>query len=101
MLGGVVGVDVDVFVGEVGGEEDAGAGALVEFDGDGELGLLNVFVSGGFVELRCAAAVEADWQFAEADVDAVWIDGCAGVADGGDEAAPVGIVASPGGFDER
>ena len=88
-------------VGQVGGPEDAGARALVELDGDGELGLADVGVGRGLVELRGAAAVAADGQVAEGDVDAVGIDLRAGVADGGGEAAPVGIAAGPGGFDQR
>ena len=43
----------------------------------------------------------ADGQDAEVDIDAIGIDLSAGVADGGDEASPVGIGAGPGGFDQR
>src|SRR5579863_1793293 len=73
-LRGVVGVDVDVVGGEVGGPEDARAGALMELDGDAELGLLKIGVGGGFVELCRATAVAADGQSAEVDVDPVGID---------------------------
>ena len=74
MLSRVVGVDVDVLVGQVGGPENAGAVALVEIDGDGELRLLNVGVCGVLVELRGSAAVAADGKLAEGDVDAFGID---------------------------
>ncbi len=61
----------------------------------------DVGVGGGLVEAGGAAAVTADGQAAEPDVDAVGVDLGAGVTDGGDETAPVGIGAGPGGFDER
>ena len=64
-LSGVVGVDVDVLMREVGGPEDARSGALVELDGDGKLGLADVGVGRGFVELSSAAAIATDGQIAE------------------------------------
>ena len=62
---GIVGVDVDVLVREVSGPEDARSGALVELDGDGKLGLADVGVGRGFVELSSAAAIATDGQIAE------------------------------------
>ena len=70
-------------------------------DGDGKLTLRNVDVRGGLVELRGAASVAANRQRAKSDVNAVWIDPCAGVADGCDKPAPVGIAAGPGCLDQR
>src|ERR1700739_1706159 len=52
MLGGVVRVDANVFVGQVGGPESAGAFALMEMNVDGKLGLLEVGVGGVFVVYR-------------------------------------------------
>src|SRR5580698_3200184 len=89
---------MDVFVGQVRGPEDALALALIEFDANGELVLLYVGVRGVFVELGGSAAVAADAQIAEPDVDALGIDLGAGVADGGDQTAPIGIRACPGRF---
>ena len=56
---------------------------------------------GGFIVTGGAAAIAADGQIAEGDVDAVGIDLRAGVADGGDEASPVRIAAGPRGFYQR
>ena len=57
-------------MGQVGGPEDATARALVQLDGDGKLGLPDIGVRRGFVELGRAATVAADLQLAELDVDA-------------------------------
>jgi len=73
----------------------------MELDGDGELGLRDVGVSGLLVELKGASTVAADGQSAEVDVDAIGVDLRAGVADGGHEPPPVGVVSGPGGFDQR
>ena len=100
MLGGVVGVDTDVFVGQIRGPELAGAGSLVKIDADGELGLLDVGVGRGFVEVDCATAIAADREVAEGDVDALGVDLRAGVADGCHQASPVRIATGPRRFDE-
>src|ERR1700739_2610817 len=101
MLRGVVRVDANVFVGQVGGPESAGAFALMEMNVDGKLGLLEVGVGGVFVVFKGAAAATADGQLAEGDVDGFGVYCSAGVADGGNEAAPVGVAAGPCGLDER
>jgi len=72
----------------------------MELDGDGELALGDVVVCGGLVEAGGAATVAADGERAEVNVDAVGVDGCAGVTDGGHEAAPIGIASCPCGLDE-
>lgn len=100
-LGGVIGVDADVFVREVSCPEPAGARSLVKIDRDRVLGLSEVGVRGGFVELFCAGAASADGQFAEGDIDRLGIDLCAGVPDGGYQSAPVRIATRPGSFDQR
>src|ERR1035437_812220 len=99
-LCGVVGVDVDVLRGQVGGPEDATARALVKVDGDGELGLGNIGVSCDFIEFSGAATFAADGQFTKPYIDAVGVDLRAGVADGCSQTAPVGIATGPGGFDQ-
>src|SRR6185503_2375803 len=101
MLRGVVGVDTDIFVRQISGPELAGAGSLMKVDIDGELGLLDVGVSCGLVELVGTSAVAADWKFAECDVDALRVNLRAGVSDGGHQAAPVGIATGPCSFDKR
>src|SRR6185437_13951352 len=98
--GGVVGIDGDVLVGKVAGPETVGAAAKSKIDVDGELGLAEVAVRGGFVEGSGTSAALADEEFAETDGDARWIDLGARVASGGDQPAPVGVVAGPGGLDQ-
>src|SRR5215831_10735585 len=100
MLRGVVGVDADVLVSQIGGPEFAGTAALMEADADGELGLLDVGVRGGLVKIGRAATVPADGEFSKGNVDGLWIDLRAGVSDGCHEAPPVGIAAGPCGFYE-
>jgi hypothetical protein len=68
---------------------------------DGELRLRDVLMRRGFIELRRATAVAAYLQIAEANVDAVGIDLRAGVADCGNQPAPVGISAGPGSLHQR
>src|ERR1700761_4998828 len=98
--GGVVGVDGDVIAGEVAGPETAGAAAEAEIDVDGELGLVKVAVCGPFVEVRGASTVFADEEIAETNGDACGIDFGAGVADGSDQPAPIGVAASPGSLNQ-
>src|SRR5882757_4371259 len=98
--GGVVGVDGDVLAGEIAGPEAAGAAAEPEVDVDGELGLAKVAVCCGFIEGGSAATAFADQEIAETNGDARWVDLGTGVAGSGDQAAPVGVVAGPGGLDQ-
>src|SRR5262245_17221170 len=81
VLCGVVGVDADVLVRQVGRPELAGAGSLVKIDADGELWLLNVGVGRGFVVFRRAATIAADRKVAKGDVDAFGVDLRAGISD--------------------
>src|SRR5580693_7795555 len=101
MLSSVVGVDADVLVGQVGGPELAIAFALVEFDGDRKLGLLEIGVCGGFIEFCGAPTIAADRKLAERNVDGLRIDLRSRVADSGHEPSPIGIAAGPCGLDER
>ena len=74
MLSSVVGVDADVFMGEVGGPELAGSIALVEIDADRKLRLLDVGMRGVLVVPRGPARHYGRWQLAERYVDGLWID---------------------------
>src|SRR5882672_9437284 len=59
-----------------------------------------MFVGTGFVEgVECAVA--ADFLVADVNLNASRIDWDSTVADGGQDAAPVGIGAGPGGFYQR
>jgi hypothetical protein len=108
-LRGVVGVDVDVFGGEVAGEEAGAGGAFAEVDGDGVFGGEHDGVGGGFVEGGGAEAVLEDGLSnrlsavlaANPDAGAVGGEGGSAAACGGHETAPVGIAGGPGGFAER
>ncbi len=97
----VVGVDVDILDRQVGGPEEARACALMKLDRNGELALLHVSVRTGLVKLGGAPTVATDGQIAKRDVEAVRGDLRAGVADGGGQAAPVGIATGPGRFHQR
>src|SRR6185437_12453531 len=101
MLSCVVRVDANVLVGKVGGPEGAGSVALMQINCDGKLRLLDVGMCCVFVVFLGPAAVAADGQIAERDVDGFWVDCSAGVADGGHEASPVRIATRPGGLGKR
>jgi hypothetical protein len=99
--GGVfAGVEVDVFFGEVAGVDDVFGGAEVEVDGDGEAGFFDDFFELGDGSAGGEAAFAGD-EAAEVDVDEFLAEASAGVADGVDDAAPVGVGAVEGAFDEE
>ncbi len=99
--GGVfAGVEVDVFFGEVAGVDDVFGGAEVEVDGDGEAGFFDDFFELGDGGAGGEAAFAGD-EAAEVDVDEFLAEASAGVADGVDDAAPVGVGAVEGAFDEE
>jgi len=99
VLRGVVGVDRYVVAGQVAGPEAAGAVAESEIDVHGKFGLTQVTVRGGLVEGGGPSAAFADEEIAEMDSDSCGIDLRAGVADGSDETASVGVAACPRGLD--
>src|SRR5277367_4666248 len=80
-LRGVVGIDSDIFLGEIAGPEAAGAGADTEVDADVVFGLRKVEVGGLLIEQRRASAAAADLVITEPDVDLAGIDGDAGIPD--------------------
>src|ERR1035437_869242 len=91
-LGRVVGVDVDVFGGQVAGEEAGGGVAFAQVDGNGVFGLHHGGVGGGFVEGAGARAIFEDGLSADPDAGAVRREDCAAIAGGREQPAPVGIA---------
>ena len=75
--------------------------AVAEVDGDGVFAGEHGGVGGGFVVGGGADAVGEDGQAGDGDGDVRGVEGDAGVAGGGEQAAPVGIGGGPGGFAER
>ena len=67
--------------------------ALAEVETDGVFALRHGGVGGGFVEVRGAEAAGEDELRADPDLDGFGVEGDAGVAGGGEEAAPVRIAA--------
>src|SRR5579859_2513341 len=99
-LGAVGGVDADVFGGEIAGPVAGGGLARVKMKDDGDV-VGEEFVAGGaFVEIEGLAAFE-NFDSGHGDFDERWIEFDAGAARGGEDAAPIGIAAGEGGFDER
>src|SRR5271170_3903913 len=98
-LRGVVGIDSDIFLGEIAGPKAADAGTDTEVDADVVFGLRKVEVGGLLIEQRRASAAAADLMITKPDIDLAGIDGDAGVADRGEDTTPVRIVARPGRLD--
>jgi hypothetical protein len=67
---------------------------------NGQIALFQVFMCCGFIETRREAAVTADLELAERNIDPRGIDGYAGVADGSEYAAPIGITTRPCGLNQ-
>ncbi len=68
--------------------------AAVELDPDGAVGLREVGVGARFVE-GVKGAVAADFLVADVNLDTGRIDQDSAIADGGQDAAPVGVGARP------
>ena len=100
MLRAVAGVDVNVFGGEIAGPDARAAVAGMQRDDDGNVLREHFAVRGAFVEGIFAAAA-ADFYAGERNIRALEIEGDAGAAGGGEDAAPVGIGAGDGGFYQR
>src|ERR1700678_3864019 len=97
---GVIRVDAHVLRGEIGGPEAALARPQTEVDMNRQIALFQVFMGRVFIKARRDAAPAADLEVAERNVDPRGIDGYAGVADGSEYAAPIGITTRPCGLDQ-
>src|SRR5581483_3613460 len=100
LLRAILSVNVNVFVGQIAGEESQGMFSPTQVDGDFKTGLLQVFVGHGFVERRLHTFL-ADLNGPEENVDLARIEFDAAAADGCEDASPVGVSASPGSLDQR
>src|ERR1700752_2441969 len=97
----IVGVDVDVAVGEIAGPYPRLALADADVDGDGDVAALDVLGDRRLVVVRTPLPLLGDGHAADADAQAVSVGLLAGLADGHDDASPVGIAAGDRGLDQR
>src|SRR5581483_10396514 len=100
LLRAILSVNVNVFVGQVAGEEGQGLLSPAQVNGDLKTGLLQVFVGYGFVERRLHTFL-ADLNGPEENVDLARIEFDAATADRSQDPPPVGVSASPCGLDQR
>src|SRR5256885_11632083 len=98
--GAIAGVDADVFRGEVAGPVAGAFAAGVQIHDDGDVVGEQAIAGGALVEVERLAAAE-DVDAGHEDVDARSVEGHTGAAGGSEDAAPVGIASSEGGFHER
>src|SRR4051812_13262510 len=96
----VVGVDGDVVVAEVGGENDGGCGAAAEVEDDGDAFAGEDF-GGVFFFVNRGLAVRHELNVGGEERHAFHVEARAAAAEGGQDAAPVRIAAVEGGFHER
>src|SRR3954449_603614 len=98
--GPVVGVDRDVVVAEVGGEDDGGRGAGAEVEGDRDAFAGEDF-RGVFLFVKRGLAVRDELHVGGEQRNAFDVEARAAAAEGGQHAAPVRIAAVQRGFHER
>src|SRR5262249_30983484 len=96
----IVGVDGNVAVGQVAGPHGGAALAHADVDGDVDLAALHVAGERRLVGVGPARAGAGDDVGTVGDRQAVAVGLLASLADGGDDAAPVGVLAGDGGLDE-
>src|SRR5215469_9208068 len=89
----VIGIDGDVIMGEIGGPNRrapraAGSGVDAYFD----LAALDIFGAGRFLIIGVAHPLARDLYIAEPDRKMVAVRRLAGLADRGDDPAPIGIL---------
>ena len=95
----VVGIDVDVFCGEIAGPNCRRRSARLQIEADADVVLLQDLFRLAFVKPQ-PHAIFADGQAANMNVSAVGIEGHAGVACSAENAAPVGVFACHGCFEQ-
>src|SRR5689334_7344051 len=89
----VVGIDLDVAMGEVAGPDPRLAAADSDIDLDLDIAALDVLGDRRLVILRDALALSGDQHAADLDGELVAIGLLAGLADRHDDAAPIGVLA--------
>src|SRR5688572_10585947 len=91
--GSVVGIDLDITMGEVAGPDPGAALAHADIDGDADILALHMGGNGRFVVIRTALALFGDRDAADPDSQLVAVGLFAGLADRHHDAAPIGIFA--------
>src|SRR5699024_6993716 len=97
----IVAVDRDVLFRQVAGPHRGGAAPEAEVDPDGNIGFAHDGGGGGLGIVGVARALPGDADVAEPDRQPVALGGLPGLADGHDDAAPVGVLAGDGGLHQR
>src|SRR3954470_24143611 len=98
--GPVVGIDVDVTVGEIAGPHRGLAGPSAYHYPDRDLPARPVGGHWSLVEIGHGGTVARDLMAAEGDAEPAHLHGLAGLADGHDDAAPICVAAGDRGLDQ-
>ncbi len=99
-LRAVVGVELHVAYAEIRGLQGIGAWPLADADVHGDVDLLERSLQLGVEVALQGLALAEELDAAEGDGDGLGLHVDAGTADGGHDAAPVGVHAEHGGLDE-
>src|SRR6185436_12892748 len=99
--GSVVGIDLDITMGQVAGPDPRAALAHADVDGDADVPALDVGGDRRFVVAGAALAPFGDGDAADLDAELVTVSLLAGLADRHDDAAPVRVLAGYRGLDQR
>src|SRR5689334_20590965 len=99
-LGAVVGIQRDVVMAEVGGEDDGAGVAAAEVEGDGDA-LAGEDARGVLLAVGRGLAVGDERDVASGERDAADGEARAAAADRGEDAAPVRVAAVQRGLDQR
>src|SRR5690348_5301012 len=97
----IVGIDLDVAMGEVAGPDPRLAGADADIDFDLDVAGLDVLGDRRFVVISDALALGGDQHAADLDGQLVALGLLAGLADRHDDAAPIRVLSSNCGLDQR
>src|ERR1700693_3306698 len=97
-LRAIAGVDADIFRGEIAGPVTGDGAAGVKIHDDRDVLGEQAVAGGALVEVERLAAAQ-DANAGHGDFHARGVEGYAGAACGGEDAAPVGVGSSEGRFD--